>query len=100
VKAWNNIAAGNSKCRRHFLTLSGGWKNDIYCYKFEVLLNSIYKFSPYLTGNTLRLSYKAQPVNAVREIIAVCCDNHAEHTNTLCGKMRSSSMVNIITTRL
>jgi hypothetical protein len=24
-----------------------------------------YKFSPYLTGNTLRLRYKAQPVNAV-----------------------------------
>jgi hypothetical protein len=25
----------------------------------------IYKLSPYLTGNTLRLRYKAQPVNAV-----------------------------------
>jgi hypothetical protein len=32
----------------------------IYC-----LLNSTYKFSSYLTGNTLRLRYKAQPVNAV-----------------------------------
>jgi hypothetical protein len=29
------------------------------------LLNSVYKFSSYLTGNTLRLGYKAQPVNAV-----------------------------------
>jgi hypothetical protein len=28
---------------------------------------SIYKFSSYLTGNTLRLRYKAQPVNAVQE---------------------------------
>jgi hypothetical protein len=25
----------------------------------------VYKHSPYLTGNTLRLRYKAQPVNAV-----------------------------------
>jgi hypothetical protein len=28
-------------------------------------LNNIYKFSSYLTGNTSRLHYKAQPVNAV-----------------------------------
>jgi hypothetical protein len=27
--------------------------------------NNIYKFSSYLTGNTLRLRYKDQPVNAV-----------------------------------
>jgi hypothetical protein len=33
----------------------------------------------YLTGNTLRLDYKAQPVNAV----TVYCENHTEHTNTL-----------------
>jgi hypothetical protein len=33
--------------------------------KTEFLLNNIYKFSSYLTGNTLRLHYKAQPVNAV-----------------------------------
>jgi hypothetical protein len=32
--------------------------------KTEFLLNNIYKSSPYLTGNTLRLHYKAQPVNA------------------------------------
>jgi hypothetical protein len=31
----------------------------------EFLLNNIYKFSSYLTGNTLRLRYKAQPVNGV-----------------------------------
>jgi hypothetical protein len=31
----------------------------------NVVLNNIYKSSPYLTGNTLRLGYKAQPVNAV-----------------------------------
>jgi hypothetical protein len=39
-------------------------------------------FSPYLTGNILRLRYKAQPVNAV----AVYCENHMEHTDTLCGQ--------------
>jgi hypothetical protein len=46
--------------------------NSTYLYGFplnslktEYLLNNIYKFSSYLTGNTLRLHYKAQPVNAV-----------------------------------
>jgi hypothetical protein len=33
--------------------------------KTEFLLNNIYKSRPSLTGNTLRLHYKAQPVNAV-----------------------------------
>jgi hypothetical protein len=33
--------------------------------KEEVHLSKIYKFSSYLTGNTLRLRYKDQPVNAV-----------------------------------
>jgi hypothetical protein len=33
--------------------------------KTEFRLSEIYKFSSYLTGNTLRLHYKAQPVNAV-----------------------------------
>jgi hypothetical protein len=33
--------------------------------KTEFLPNNIYKFSSYLAGNTLRLYYKAQPVNAV-----------------------------------
>jgi hypothetical protein len=31
----------------------------------EILLNNIYEFGPHLTGNALRLHYKAQPVNAV-----------------------------------
>jgi hypothetical protein len=35
--------------------------------KTEFLLNSIYESSSYLTGNTLRLRYKDQPVNAVWE---------------------------------
>jgi hypothetical protein len=33
--------------------------------KTEFLQNFIYKSSPYLTGNILRLHYRAQPVNAV-----------------------------------
>jgi hypothetical protein len=33
--------------------------------KAEFLRNNIHKSSPYLTGNTLLLRYKAQPVNAV-----------------------------------
>jgi hypothetical protein len=33
--------------------------------KTEFLLSNIYKFSLYLTGNTLRFHYKPQPVNAV-----------------------------------
>jgi hypothetical protein len=33
--------------------------------KTEFLLNNIYSFSSYFTGNTLRLRYKAQPENAV-----------------------------------
>jgi hypothetical protein len=36
----------------------------------------------YLTENTLRLHYKAQPVNAVY------CENHTKHTNCV-GKMQS-----------
>jgi hypothetical protein len=34
-------------------------------YALTYRLNNIYKFSAYFTGNTLRLRYKAQPVNAV-----------------------------------
>jgi hypothetical protein len=44
------------------------------------------KLSPSLTGNTLRLRYEAQPVNVVRETVAVYCENHTEHTNALCGQ--------------
>jgi hypothetical protein len=47
---------------------------------------NIYKFSSYLTGNTLRPRYKAQPVNAVKETVAVYCENHTEYINTLWGQ--------------
>jgi hypothetical protein len=36
----------------------------VYCENHTVHTD-IYKLSSYLTGNTLRLRYKAQPVNAV-----------------------------------
>jgi hypothetical protein len=36
-----------------------------YLIAHEVHLNDVYKLSPYHTENTLRLRYKAQPVNAV-----------------------------------
>jgi hypothetical protein len=29
-----------------------------------------------------------------RETVAVYCENHTEHTNTLCGRMRSFSALN------
>jgi hypothetical protein len=37
----------------------------LYPLKMAFFLNNIYKSSLYLTGSTLRLGYKAQPVNAV-----------------------------------
>jgi hypothetical protein len=33
------------------------------------------------------LHYKDQSRNAVREIIAVCCEDQTKHTNTLVRKM-------------
>jgi hypothetical protein len=44
----------NNRVRRHTQKL-----------KKEFLLNKTYKSSSYLTGNTLHLHYRAQPVNAV-----------------------------------
>jgi hypothetical protein len=41
-------------------------------------------FSSYLAGNTLNRHYNYQPVNAVWETVAVCCENHTKHTNILC----------------
>jgi hypothetical protein len=46
----------------------------------------ILKFSSYLTGNTLRPRYGAQLVMQFRETVAVYCENHTEHTDTLCGQ--------------
>jgi len=41
----------------------------------------------YRAVNTLRLSYKNQPVNALySEIMAVCSQIHTQHINTLCGQ--------------
>jgi hypothetical protein len=55
-------------------------------FKAKFLLNNIYRFRLYLTGNKLHLRYRTQPVNAVWGTVAVCCEIHAEHTDTLCGQ--------------
>jgi hypothetical protein len=55
----------------------------VYCDNHTEHTNTLYgqnaEFSPYLTGNTLRLCYKAQLVNTVY------CENHTEDTNALYG---------------
>jgi hypothetical protein len=38
------------------------------------------KLSPYLTG-----TIETNQLLLFRETAAVCCENHTEHTNTLCG---------------
>jgi hypothetical protein len=40
------------------------------------------KMCSYLAGNTLRVRYRDQPVNAVRETVTVYCENHTKHINT------------------
>jgi hypothetical protein len=49
------------------------------------LIEMTFKSSVRSSQEILRLRYKAQPVNAVRETVAVYCENHTEHTNALCG---------------
>jgi hypothetical protein len=45
-----------------------------------------HRYSPYLTGNTLHLRYRAQPVNAVWGNSRCLLENHMEHSDTLCGQ--------------
>jgi hypothetical protein len=45
-----------------------------------------HKSSSFLIENTPRLYYKDILINAIREIIAVCCENHTKSINTLCGE--------------
>jgi hypothetical protein len=59
---------------------------------FEVnsrcLLRESYKtqrYSPYLTANSLRLRYEPNRLMLFRETVGVYCENHTEHTDTLCG---------------
>jgi hypothetical protein len=44
----------------------------------------IYKNSVHISQETHNVRYKAQLVDAVGETIAVNCENHTEHINTLC----------------
>jgi hypothetical protein len=66
---WEKFAVYCEKYTKHTDTLCGGRMQSLY-----------------LTGNTLRLRYKSQPVNAVWEKFTVYCENHTEHTDTLCGQ--------------
>jgi hypothetical protein len=64
----------------------------VYC-ENHMEHTDIYKFSSYLTGNTIRHRYKAQPVTQYvtdtkpkrlmlfGETVAVYCENHTEHTD-------------------
>jgi hypothetical protein len=51
--------------RKLFARPSNTFFTAVNILKTQFLLNNIYKFGLYLRGNTLRLHYKAQPVNAV-----------------------------------
>jgi hypothetical protein len=51
----------------------------------QVHYNKLYRFRSCLIENTVHLNYKDKPVK-VKEIIAVCCENHTEHINTLCER--------------
>jgi hypothetical protein len=65
-----------------------GYKLQFKPLKTEFLLNTIYKFSSYLTGNTLGLRYKDQPAIAVwgLTLFTVFCENHTKHTDALRGQ--------------
>jgi hypothetical protein len=59
--------------------------------KTEFRLHNIYKFSPYLTGNILRLRFKAQPVSAVKgNNRCLLWEQHGTHKYTLCAECRVS----------
>jgi hypothetical protein len=59
-------------------------KSIVRIYKY-LHFTSLYTNSVRTSQETC-LRYKAQPVNAVREELAVYCENHTEHNNTLCGQ--------------
>jgi hypothetical protein len=42
--------------------------------------------SPYITGNILRLDYKVNRLMLFGGTVAVYCENHTEHTDTLFGQ--------------
>jgi hypothetical protein len=52
--------------------------------KIEFLPNHIYKFSSYLTRNILLHGYESNRLMLFGETVAVYCENHTEHTDTLC----------------
>jgi hypothetical protein len=60
--------------------------------KPDVHLSNIYKFSSYLTGNTLRLRYKAQRLILFRETVAVYCETMRNTQIHCVGRTYSNSV--------
>jgi hypothetical protein len=69
----------------------------------EVKIKVTLRLAVYLTGNTLSLRYKHQPVILFRETVAVYCNEHTKQIKSV-GKTQSSStsmqVVHIVTTGL
>jgi hypothetical protein len=72
----------------------------VYNYEDSVYLNNVYKFSPYLTGKILCLRYKTSRLMLFREIIAICCENHTDHTNNIYSVRTSQETYYVSATKL
>jgi hypothetical protein len=58
--------------------------------RHAVHLKSVWKFSPYLTENTVCPLQGLDRLMPFREIITVCCKDHTKHIYLLCvGKMHN-----------
>jgi hypothetical protein len=85
-----------------------GWRNldfwllaNYLIFKQVVHLKTFNLVHLYHTKYKLRLNYIGHPVNSFFETVAVYCENHMEHTNTLCGQNEEfSSYLTGNTTRL
>jgi hypothetical protein len=54
--------------------------------KIEFLHNFIYKSSPYFTGTHYFSATDPNRLMLFGETVALYCENHTEHTDTLCGQ--------------
>jgi len=60
--------------------------SNLIHWAIKIIWNKAYKFSLYFTGYKQFLSYKDQPVKAIREVIAVYSEDCGKHITTLHGK--------------
>jgi translation initiation factor IF-1 len=72
---WEITAVYCENHTEHTNTLCG--QNAEFC--------NIYKSSSYLTGTHYVSATEPNRLMLFRETVAVYCENHTEHTNTLCG---------------